>query len=516
MIIQKYKLFSNTHYFILLSTVCALGFAVLLYHNYFLYIQYDAYYYAAVADSLIHHQELKNIAHEPAIAVMTPQNGIVYLHFLLHKIGIHSIEARLTTLLFANAIIMIGCCTLLFRVFQNYEIERKAVFLVSLSACLSYYFYMVLLQPINDGLFILLNLIALNIILKNNFSKSNLISLLVIALVIGHFRLSGFLVFAVAAIAYLTLRHYRQSLYHVFFTFVSLFSPFILAFIIGLDFSGFGEQTQDMVSRYSFEYFVDHAHKTLSLNIPEAFFRMSFFTSGFSIPAAMFGYLISIPLISVVSWLTYKAIRNRNLSLLVICGVFISYLLYFQVHKAQPTRYIILLSFLFPYLLLLVIPKSRQVRWSTIYLAIIAIISTSAIFITDKGEIGKQKFTYKEEMLDDIADKEFILFSHFPRITYYLLDSSAHVNFDSIKQNHLKQNVLIVGPREYIGSILYKIQNTHRRKVVSYKTLPNRYTEYLFSKEPRFEFKYDAHEIISLWLVLGKGQRPPMVEKMEN
>ena len=137
--------------FILAGAVLSVGMCIwFVFGADFIYSQYDAYYYASIADSLVSGGGFTVGGSIPPDPVLTPQNGIVVFHWLFNIVGISSIEMRLILLSFINSIVLVFAAFFIYKLALNLKIDPLVSLLTSISIPLSFYYYAVLLQSIND------------------------------------------------------------------------------------------------------------------------------------------------------------------------------------------------------------------------------------------------------------------------------------------------------------------------------------------------------------------------------
>jgi hypothetical protein len=486
------KLFT-TRSLILISALLSLFFYLhLVKGSNFLYIQYDAYYYSAVADGKARLGQWTNIVTEPPSDLRTPQNGVIVIHDVLRILGVKNTTTRLYILSALNALLIVVIAYLSYRFYLLAGISTTASWLLGLTIPLTFYYYMVLLQPINDAIFVVLSLSALLLTVSPGDPVLRWRRFLLIATFICFFRLAGFLVFLAPALYFLLQKKHRNMLFFVVLCGWSIVSPVVLNGLLGFERTGMDSRATEILDSYDTTFFVDHLHKTLSLSLPEALLRVTYFTAGFTLPNQWIGLAISLLLLVLLTVRTRLAILERN-SLFLTLSIYIGLnLAFFQIHPAQPTRYILILSPLLPVLFYFKKGFVDDRVISVGFLTITILISTAGLFVSLQPTLGKTKRQFSERMLATMKDAEYELVSYFPRVTYFLLQKSAIRTLTDDLNGETKAWV-VVGPDGYHNWVFGKIKKANQSAVARY--LPMSYWDYRKAEKPSYGFDYERIQV---------------------
>ena len=466
----------------------------------FLYIQYDAYYYSAVADGLIEDGEWSNKVTTPPSNLRTPQNGIVVIHALLRMLGIDDIQTRLKLLAFINALLISVITFLCYKLYLLAGIHNSASWLLSLTIPITFYYLMVLLQPINDAIFIALSYFALFVIFAGKPCAKYWILLLALAAVVPLFRLAGLLLFVTPALVFLFDKKYRLSLLFAGLAVFSLLSPFILNILAGFNMPNIETRGSEIVSGYNLTYISEHLYKTLSLSIPEALLRITYLIAGFTISGPWAGFIISAALLFMLALTTREALAKHNTVVLMIIVFVVLNLVFFQLHPAQPTRYLLVLSPLLPMMFFIDKNSNHQRNISLIIISFTLLISFLGLTTNEKFAEASQKQQFSEQLQRYTQDKKYELLSYFPRVSYFLLRKSAAKTLDHAL-NKNPDKLLVVGPNEYQSYIFQQLST--RTTPVNITELPFNYIDYTRSAHKQFETDYVPIQIQAIWITLN-------------
>ncbi|UCE89120.1 MAG: hypothetical protein JSW10_12620 [Pseudomonadota bacterium] len=487
------------------ALVACVGFFVyLVLFSDFIYIQYDAYYYAAIADNFLSNGTIRDGSSVPPLPVKTPQNAIVIAHIILDLLGVESLTERLVLIAFLNSLSLVASCYVLFRIAMVFDIDRQAAFLVSLTLSLSFYYHMVLLQAINDALFLLLSLFAIYLIVRGRCSRRCMVMLALIAAVIPFFRVAGILVFFSAFVTHLLLRQYRHSMLFLALVALGAITPFVTSGVLGVDYSGFGERKDQIVGLYGIQFFADHLWRTVSISVPEAFVRLTYFTTGIAIRPAAVGFLISITVMGFVVVAVLRSWRNKDAKLLYLCIFVAAVLTFFQLHTAQPTRYILVLSPLLPLFLLLAFRGKEQLLAARGFFALCVLVTIAGIAVSEKPGEAWLKKQYSADMKAFLENKDYLLLSYFPRVTYFLLEKPTQ-QLEYLDPLATPGNILVVGPPDYVNHAIGQIARAGPIEVKSAELLPGQFFDYRKNTDAAAYFQYDRIPIRSAWLTIDTG-----------
>lgn len=490
----------NTKVFFFAAALISLSFLIYFLLNHYIYIQYDAYYYAAIADNVITGNGFRNIVTDPSSPIRTPQNGIVYIHLLLAGMGVEDIGSRIQAITILNSFFIVLASFVIYKIGIIYISNRYIASWLGLSVVASFYYQIVLLQSINDAFFFLL--CTLSIYLIADGKKNSKKWLIIISLMISHFRISGCIIFFVASLSYFISKDHKSGIYHLGLFFLSIVSLAITGYFLDIDVQGIDTLAGEITNKYSVGYFIDHLWHTINLSIGEAFIRVTYFTAGFTLPHPVVGVVLSVPILALVFYTLYRGYKTTNKNYLFIALLFLGFLAFFQVHPAQPTRYIIILSPFMPLLFLLYIPDSYKKTFSHSFVILVVIVSLLGVSVSNKGEIGNLKYIFSKNIRSQIDLEKYQLISHFPRLTYFLLKKRATdvKNYTGAFNNKL----LITGPDTFVRYILEYLKTKKKLTITHYEILPYYYIDYTRSDMKQFGFNYKPIIVTSALVTVGK------------
>jgi len=486
--------------FILLGTVFSISICSwFVFGADFIYSQYDAYYYASVADNLISGKGFSVGSSIPSDPVLTPQNGVVVFHWLFNMMGVSSIEMRLILISFVNSIVLVFSALFIYKLALNLKIDPLVSLLTAISIPVSFYYHAVLLQSINDiyyfsGCFAILYLSS-----TPNFKKYQWF-IIVLALMLPLFRIAGIIVFISLVLAAIMLKDKERFKYWLMPSVVTVMMLLFAMFVQGLVAGGSGEHFNEILQRSGFEYWSEHLIKTIVLSLPETFIRFSWFTMKMSITEPLIGVLISVILLVVLIRAMFASIKEKQFVWLALSLFVALNLVFFQVFYAQPTRYIITIG---PILLLLIFKLIKNVKicrmMSASYLLMTLLIAGLAFGKTILPDDAKHKKQYADDIKGYLKDSPSALHSYYPRVTYFLTGQSSYNSVAIACQQEGAEHILVVGPIEFIRYAINTYIDMGHKPSEQY-FLPFRYFGYVGSKEPVFYSVVDRVEVLSIRL----------------
>ena len=212
-------------YVILLSglSLCALAFFLI---NRVYLIGSDTFYYMSIADSVLQNGTLSDLTSVPAQALKTTQNGVVFFHVVLSRLGMGP-EGRLISIVVINYLLHLSAVYPLYKTARRIGLEGSIPIMALLAVHLgAFHVYRMQLIPINDGVFNALSLwlayfvvIALQDFPSPTTSDTSgkaanwplrLAVMLALSAILVHFRLNLLLVLGAAVLAALVVRRYRH------------------------------------------------------------------------------------------------------------------------------------------------------------------------------------------------------------------------------------------------------------------------------------------------------------------
>jgi len=175
------------------------------------YIGSDIYYYLSLADSFLKNRLLLDITKIPAQPVKTPQNGIVLWFILLKTWGVGDYQIiRLTSII--NFCLYIIAFYFVYRLGKRMKFKPWQQQLLALFYFTHWGMYRYQMTPYNDGVFYFIGLALVYFIVEQLFfDKKRWGYICLLSMVIGHFRVQGYLVLFSAVIVSLLLKKTGDS-----------------------------------------------------------------------------------------------------------------------------------------------------------------------------------------------------------------------------------------------------------------------------------------------------------------
>lgn len=222
--------------------VVALGVAVLLsagllYYYVFLnpHIWYsratDASYYLSIANSLSDGTGFYDLTSSPKSAVVTTQNGIVYIEYILMTFGVRDNKTIFAVVAVINYFIFLTSATLLYKVISRLDMTAPLKFMIVVAFLLSSNIFTAAVMPTNDGFSLMLCFLALLLSIRNYDDESYGKYFLVFVLVtLGvQFRLQNVLVPICCSVGSLLFKRYRAMAIYMaiaVFALLSIYLPY--------------------------------------------------------------------------------------------------------------------------------------------------------------------------------------------------------------------------------------------------------------------------------------------------
>lgn len=494
MIDEKY--FNERNLFILATIISVLYFIFLIPISHLEFQQYDAYYYQSLSHALVHDGRLQDYTTIPAREVLTPQNGIVFLYSLLEQMGVDEKVTQLRIVALINGFLIIISTIYLFRIFRLFGLSKMIAFLLALTFPLSFFYQFILLLQKNDCIFITLSLITIYKLLHTDKPTDSLASLIVLAATMALFRISGVLIFASALITFILKKQYKDALVSLGLILVSISTLYLTLLLFDINTSRMGSHSREIMSLYSWDFVFQHIEKTLTLSIPESIFRFTYYTTNIPLSSKLVGLIISILFIillfiNIRNTISGKVDNKYGMIFLII--YVLTTLVFFQLHKAQPTRYLLTISPLIP-LFLFTLPGLKKSHVKAVFVAIVtASISVIGIVKSDKFSMAHEKNTYWQSYSKEKQLEHMPLIAYFPRVSYFLLNKRSLRDVPE-NINVPEEGLIIVGPDIYIRFIAGRIEGINSGKY-NIRILPIAYHDYNRIETGPFYFPYQKMSI---------------------
>lgn len=430
--------------------------------NPIIYAISDGYYYGAVADGLFHSHKLLDYTTEPPSPAITPQNGIVFIHYLLSCIGIYDIEARIRTLQIVNAFLFILSSLLIYKtihiILQNVSTPRLFALLFLSSGLLLKMF----LLGTNEGCYVFFSLYAVYIIIKDRYSLVNVILLTIISLTICHFRLQGSLILISASINFLFEKKIRKAFSFLFLGFVSIGSVAILTKFLCSDPSKINSNID------SFFYFHQHLQlnsmKIFSYALPGLFLGIGTYINDF-------GKVISPLWYAIIGWTVVSLffyVRKRCYSHSFLVVLILMNVLFVLVSASVSYRFLLIL---FPFLIFTLFESIPLLKKHCDLLLIlyigfnILVTSARLLFIDPNYKQNAVAGNYIKSNYD-LTHTEII--SQNPRFTYFYFGKGS---INLMKLHDENSNILIFGDESFIASTIAECRSSLTVDIM--KTFPD-------------------------------------------
>ena len=343
----------------------------------------DAFYYLAVADSFHNGTGLSNITTNPPQPIYTPQNGIVFIHFLLQSVGFHGADSRLLAIKLINYFGFLLLIYIFYIIFKQLKISSELTFL-SIGILLSgAHFFKTINQPLNEGIWCILTTIVLYLAISND-NKESFLKIAAIALsgiVLVNFRLNGPVIILSIAFTYVILRKFNKSLIFFIIFIMSYGSLYIILIMLGADLSGF----KTFAPVYSYNFIFNRPLMTLIYTVPGAFLGITasgymtlFYTAPGDSLAVTGKWLITLPF-SILLFVFYgfylrKYIKVKSFPNLLIISYIILLLVVLQIMPGGDSRYIIMIV---PFTLLTITTYFNDSKKLRLFLGIILVLTIS-------------------------------------------------------------------------------------------------------------------------------------------
>lgn len=416
---------------------------------------FDVHYYTSVADSIMGGIGFYDIRKEVPSSVTTPQNGIVFVHLLLMKIRIVKQEARLAFIMSLNYLAFIGSSFLIYRIFTLFKIRALITFLTVSILMFSNHIFRLLLIPINDGIFFFLAMLLIYLIILNYLGNQlkNIVLIVLLSIVITHFRNQGSLILLCAAISYLTQRDYKKSFFYCAMMGLSYLSIHLFYIFFVKEVAGIEQTAKELlIHSYNYNLSLHGILKPFTRTLPVLFLgfgddKYSFIVK-YSFPVFFISYIIFT--LWWVDDLRKKQIERIFLGLYVILNIFLLYLSSFT------PRYVLTI---FPFVFLLISLRFQKFKLLRNVLIVYSIffLSLSCFKLFFFDTIYNQNLLVTKNVQTQIP-REYILISKDAGHSYFFFNKRTGDNYDNVLSI---KNVLIFGDSAFINDEVSKIASKY-------------------------------------------------------
>lgn len=451
---------SQTIFWILLIAIVATVAYEVFVANSINYHMSDAYYYIAVAESFMRNGHFSDLTVIPPGAPVTPQNGIVFVHIALIALGV---DDPATRLIVVECILLVNLVLILFMlqmIAKRLEIGQIAARLLLVSFALSYYIYAYWVAPLNDGFFASATFGIAVLTLRLNTGQTTQraglwAGLIVLAVLIGQFRLQGISVLLAAAAAFLrTNRRLVPAVSFILLSVVSYAAVVTIMVATIQDYSMLRQFTVYGLSKFSIQGLTQWLIILLDDAIPSAFLNF---------PAARLGdglfYWVRVVfsmsvLISMLAAIYYYIRKPRFTQIFLLLNVFITIVILFAFQVIDRYFYIAV-----PILWLLFISHLPQKGNIQVIAASIALLIAIASF---GGRLALQDISYVKNQNNltgfeqAVAGRNIRLISEEPRITYFLFNRPSLISDSDVNSGDY---VVVIGQPAFLNQVISRLQS---------------------------------------------------------
>lgn len=443
-----------------------------------LYMLSDAYYYVSLADSLNQTGKLWALTSEPQTAIVTSQNGIVFFHYALIKLGITNIELRVWVISLTGCGFLLGSFWLLAKLMhKRLNVSWQHIGWIMLIMALNTQWYVSLLQPVNDVYFLFLSFAFIYFYFVQSDANGSdetkrWIALLVIALLINHFRLQGVFLFLAAMLVALRFGQFKLMFAYAGLLTVSLLSVTIVNQAIIDDFSGISASTQYLIDYWLGNNFAQAIESFFLVALPRLFI-------GFSVYGQFYFWLfvILVLLLLYQTWVSWRLREHKHLFLAIMIWINV---IFVMMLPFQVPRYLFAVV---PFIFVLLLNHSWLSRywafWLKGYVATLLVIAvvrmTSFGSELDSG-VGIHfsiDYSANKAFMQNVKaytgdDYDLVAHTFRGRVSYMLFDGKPSINYDAYDLI-AKNRVLYVGDDN--GFANFKNKLPQHKQIISAQKL---------------------------------------------
>ena len=422
------------------------------------FIGSDAYYYWSIADSFIKNGILLDKTIVPPEPIRTTQIGVVFTHLLLSKIGLNG-ESRFIFIMFFYYFLHLTAIYPINKIAEKVGIKDllSRIFLMS-GYIGAWHIYLIQLKLNNDGFFIPLSIwfIYLLILVINDFSSSKkpydlsiknkyfwiISSIALLSSLLIIFRLQLFLIHLSAIFSVILIKNWRALIWNMFFLLISCAT--LYHFLNIIDSSRVYSTVERQSSKIMLGLF-NEINRTLFDIIPSLLYNYNLDN--------LVDYIV-IPVIVIIVWMFFQAIRQKDQNLLFLTTLCCSALLWITIFGYTRPRYILYI-YSFMFLLMLMQSRTRLIGFFFVFL----VLSSSVYnLVRPFPRPPASRITlYLHEKNISLPSKDPLLLSPFERHPYFFLNSSTFqgdLTFDKILD---KQEIFILADEKYKNNKISEI-----------------------------------------------------------
>lgn len=436
------------------TCLSAVFFAYYVWYNPLYYIiGSDMQYYLSIADSVFNGSGMRDMTTDPTRGIVTPQNGIVFLHLGLMAIGIIDPERRFLALMIINYAALLCSLVLLRNIFASFNLAPRVVAFFLGVILFTNIIFKTLLHPINDGLFFCLSLLLVRLIIANHAAhrRQRDALILIVGCLIPHFRNQGVLILLSACVAYLIVRDYKRSGFYLASCLLSYLSVQLLYTLYATDYSGMKSAIVYAAQTYSFRHSVVALFAFISsifLGIPQLACLPTLGCHEYLWSA----FPLSVVLLLSLARVSIHSVKERDFNRLFLAAYILATLA-LTLLLPWTFRYI-LPVFPFMFLFLAFQYGNTRIFAGALRLYLVYAICLSVLKVTYFDLYYLRNQDASRTLLPRLPE-QYALLSISPRHSYFLLRKRTSVDPASLRG---ARDVLIFGDQEYIDGETAKLE----------------------------------------------------------
>jgi hypothetical protein len=403
----------------------------------------------SIGDSLYNGTGFYDITSAEPHPILTPQNGVAFVHLFLLWAGLDNPDNRLLAIKIINYLGFLCFILVFYRIFTKLKVSSE-ITILCLGIILSSAFFMkTILAPVNEGFLCFLAALICYLVINYESNNSYLILGLIafLSIVIANVKLNGPLIILAASLTYLLLKKQKKALIFLIIFFISCASIYALLEVLRVDFSNMRSLVK---STYTQDFYLDKIIMINIYTIPGVFL-------GISGRKMMIALPISITiLIYFIIYFRQSMREKRFIKIYSVVYIILSIMFLF-IANGNDSRFIIMV---FPFTLLTIATFYKNTIYLRVSLCALLLftlsISCYRIFFWD---IHFFKNNQSMEYVKKNIMEPFTLISESPRYSYYIFNKRA----DNIDKITFRSNPIIVfGNSRYIDNITRLIKNTYK------------------------------------------------------
>ena len=435
------------------------------------FIGSDAYYYWSIADSFVKNGRFMDITIIPHEPIRTTQMGIVFIHLVLSKIGVIG-ESRFIFIMLFYYFLHLSTIYPINQIAKRIGLTDllPRVFLI-VAYIGAWHVYMFQLLANNDGFFNALSVwyIYLLVIIYQDIAdlkvssyfsiKNKFFWVLIIAGLLSYvlilFRLQLFLIHCSAIFAATFLRKWRALRWNIAFLFISCIA--LINLLSSVDTLKIFTTVERQSSKILLGFFYE-INRTLFDIIPSLLYNYNLDN--------WVDYIV-IPVIVIIVWMFFQAIRQKDQNLLFLTTLCCSALLWVTIFGYNSSRYILYI-YAFMFLLMLMQSRTRLIGIFFVFLVL-----TSSIYNLVRPfprPPASRIILYLHEKNISLPSEDPLLLSTFERHSYFFLNSSTFqgdLTFEKILE---KKGVFILANDKYTHKKISEITSMAQKFNYSFQT----------------------------------------------